>query len=50
MTKGGQKKATKALEALEPTGSTNLWDGLLKGFDLFLGLENEKNHDKRNSN
>lgn len=36
MTKGGQKRATAALEALDPNGSTNLWDGLLKGFDLFL--------------
>jgi Mg-chelatase subunit ChlD len=34
MDDAGQKKAEKALNALEPDGSTNLWDGLYRGMEL----------------
>eukprot|EP00750_Incisomonas_marina_P031429 INCI814.1.p1 GENE.INCI814.1~~INCI814.1.p1 ORF type:complete len:892 (-),score=174.59 INCI814.1:1298-3973(-) len=33
MTDGGRRRASEALKRLQPSGSTNLWDGLQKGFD-----------------
>ncbi|KAJ3294903.1 hypothetical protein HK104_003181, partial [Borealophlyctis nickersoniae] len=34
MTEDGQRRATAAVEALRPTSSTNLWDGLRLGMDV----------------
>lgn len=33
MTDAGRRRAFSALRRLQPSGSTNLWDGLQKGFD-----------------
>lgn len=39
MTKDGQKTASDKLNSLHTEGSTNLWDGLLKGMDVLRNSE-----------
>jgi hypothetical protein len=40
----GKEAAKKALEDLHPTGSTNLWDGLIQGLDHMHGKARKNAH------
>jgi hypothetical protein len=41
MTLEGKAKATKLIESLQPSGQTNLWDGLHKGLETISDVENK---------
>jgi len=43
MTDAGKKKAEKALEALQPLNSTNIWDGLYQGLEVLRNGALDKN-------
>jgi len=43
MTDAGKKKAEKALEALQPLNSTNIWDGLYQGLEVLRQGAPDKN-------
>eukprot|EP01059_Diplonema_ambulator_P023180 TRINITY_DN3859_c2_g1_i1.p1 TRINITY_DN3859_c2_g1~~TRINITY_DN3859_c2_g1_i1.p1 ORF type:complete len:745 (+),score=199.01 TRINITY_DN3859_c2_g1_i1:58-2292(+) len=47
MTKDGKKTAKQKLDALQPSGQTNLWDGLYKGMET---IRNAKQHGLYNEN
>jgi len=43
MTDAGKKKAEKALDALQPLNSTNIWDGLHEGLEVLRNGAPDKN-------